>query len=142
MKKELRKSHKFTIITLSDSEFKQYKVALKDEICIQGAMYDYDKKEILEDSIRLYCVRDYKEEFLLAKFFKQLHKKTNRQDRNHAHNCLVQILTNPYTLPDKFSFPDIFWRISIDYQFFSSKTIQGFLTFESPPPKLESYLQS
>ena len=81
----LGKTQEYEIIYLSFQDFQKYKTSGKDEVNIEGEMYDYVKMDSLEtDTVKLYAVRDHFEEFLMRTFSKIMEKKHSEEAQKNA----------------------------------------------------------
>ena len=81
----LGKTQEYEIVYLSFQDFQKYKTPGKDEVNIEGEMYDYVKMDSLEtDTVKLYAVRDHFEEFLMRTFSKIMEKKHSEEAQKNA----------------------------------------------------------
>lgn len=88
-KQKLRTTRQYDILYLSMEDYKNYKVVGKKEIKIKNAMYDYEQIDTLaNDTLKLYAVRDYKEEFLMLSYFKSAEKKHGDTSNKTAANWM------------------------------------------------------
>jgi len=133
----LSKTQQYEILYLSFQDFKKYKTFGKKEVKIGKKSYDYDKMDTLKtDTVKLYALRDYKEEFLISAFYKIIDRQHGEDAQKNANyyqqylsGFVFEILSSSPTPTQNF--------ISIN----KSLTIYRFnislsdLSLKSPPPK-------
>ena len=82
----LGKTQEYEIVYLSFQDFQKYKTPGKNEVNVEGEMYDYSKIDSLEtDTVKLYAVRDHFEEFLMHTFSKIMEKKHSEEAQKNAN---------------------------------------------------------
>jgi len=86
---------KFGILTLSVDDYNKCKQD-KDELCIEGKMFDIKSVHITGDKVIVYAVQDDKEDNINGKIRKTLHG--NRGDSN-IPQPLIELLSLYYILP-------------------------------------------
>lgn len=85
----------FGILTLSVDDYKKCKQD-KDELCIEGKMFDIKSVQVNGDNVIVYAVQDHKEDEIKGRIKKSL--RSNHSD-SKIPQPLVELLTLYYILP-------------------------------------------
>lgn len=86
---------KFGILTMSVDDYKKCKQD-KDELCIEGKMFDIKSMQVTGDKVIVHAVQDHKEDNIKSKIKKSL--RSNHSD-SKIPQPLVELLTLYYILP-------------------------------------------
>lgn len=132
MNRELKVAGNLEVIRLSLPAFNKIKEG-KNEMKLNGKMYDIAKVEINDDVVTVYCMHDKYENTLLAGLFNFI-KKENK-GTSHPHNLLFKfftLLSDEVNQANGIKFDTFINELFFNYIF---PFPVSFFSIDTPPPK-------
>lgn len=131
IKNELRNTKQLTALTLSLADYKKSKVD-KDEIKVDGKMYDVQQIVVTNSSVTVYCLADEKEDHLIASYQNLEQSKSGKSSSN---TTLLKLLSLVYLHTNQLETAPAFINLKTQFLSYNIAFRPALLSIESPPPK-------